>query len=99
MWYSRPPEDRMKITCERCSAQYDLDDRRIPPSGFTMKCPACLHSFVVHPAGAAPPTPTPPPTPPAPKREIALSTFDEDETPLPKSAPGLIQPPAEPQLT
>jgi predicted Zn finger-like uncharacterized protein len=37
----------MKITCESCSAQYDLDDNRIPPSGLTMKCPACLHSFTV----------------------------------------------------
>src|SRR5205823_4454279 len=48
----------MKITCESCSAQYDLDDNRIPPSGLLMKCPACLHSFTVKkgtPAAAAPP--------------------------------------------
>lgn len=92
----------MKITCERCSAQYDLDDKRIPPSGMTMKCPACLHSFVVRRSGATqpaappipvPPIPVPPPAaaPPA-KREIELSSFDEGPTPLPASAPGMMAP-------
>ncbi len=49
----------MKITCESCSAQYDLDDNRIPPSGLTMKCPACLHSFTVRKDAAPPPAPSP----------------------------------------
>lgn len=92
----------MKISCERCSAQYDLDENRIPPSGMTMKCPACLHQFTVRRSGATVPTmpkpPAPPPTPappkPAPKREIELSTFHADEgpTPLPDAAPGMIAP-------
>jgi predicted Zn finger-like uncharacterized protein len=58
----------MKITCESCSAQYDLDDSRIPPSGLTMKCPACLHTFTVRKAAAAAPPPV---------REIALSDLSE----------------------
>ena len=94
----------MKISCERCSAQYDLDENRIPPSGMTMKCPACLHQFTVRRGGSAaptvptmpkPPAPAPPPTPKSPpKREIELSSFHEDEgpTPLPSAAPGLIAP-------
>ena len=91
----------MKISCERCSAQYDLDENRIPPSGMTMKCPACLHQFTVRKSGATlptmpkPPVPAaaPPPKPPA-KREIELSTFHADEgpTPLPDAAPGMIAP-------
>ena len=91
----------MKISCERCSAQYDLDENRIPPSGMMMKCPACLHQFTVRRGGATqpvmpkPPAPpaTPPPKPPA-RREIELSTFHEDEgpTPLPDDAPGMMAP-------
>ena len=92
----------MKISCERCSAQYDLDENRIPPSGMMMKCPACLHQFTVRRAGASstiptmpkpPVAPTPPPPKP-PKREIELSSFHDDEgpTPLPDAAPGMVAP-------
>ena len=98
------PAHIMKISCERCSAQYDLDENRIPPSGMQMKCPACLHTFVVRRSGAqagpppmpAPPVAVAPPATAAPKkREIELSTFGDDEgpTPLPASAPGMIAPP------
>jgi predicted Zn finger-like uncharacterized protein len=92
----------MKISCERCSAQYDLDENRIPPSGMSMKCPACLHQFTVRKSGVAtiptmpkppaPPVAAPPPKPP--KREIELSSFHEDEgpTPLPENVPGMIAP-------
>src|SRR5262249_51517354 len=38
----------MNVACESCGARYDLDEAKIPPSGLTMKCFACLHSFQVH---------------------------------------------------
>src|SRR5947207_4795031 len=87
----------MKISCERCSAQYDLDENRIPPSGMTMKCPACLHQFTVRRGGstsAAPPPPIAAAPPPPKRKEIELSTFGEDEgpTPLPDAAPGMVAP-------
>jgi predicted Zn finger-like uncharacterized protein len=89
----------MKISCERCSAQYDLDENRIPPSGMTMKCPACLHQFTVRRSGATAPAmpkpPVAPSPPPQPKpREIELSSFTDDEgpTPLPDAAPGMVAP-------
>jgi predicted Zn finger-like uncharacterized protein len=63
----------MKISCESCSAQYDLDENRIPPSGMSMKCPACLHTFQVHrPAAARAAAPRP-------------SAPDESDLPAPKS--------------
>src|SRR4051812_14810736 len=74
------PEASMKITCESCSAQYDLDDSRIPSSGLTMKCPACLHSFTVRKGAAAPPPP-----PASLSDGIALSDLSdltEDESDL-----------------
>src|SRR3569832_643626 len=90
----------MKITCERCSAQYDLDENRIPPSGMTMKCHACLHQFTVRRSGSTAPVMPKPPAPPVaapppkPKSlEIELSTFGEDEgPPLPDAAPGMLPP-------
>ena len=42
----------MRISCESCGAQYELDDRRVPPSGMSMKCPACLHTFEVRRSAA-----------------------------------------------
>ena len=74
----------MKVICESCSAQYDLDDSRIPPSGIKMKCPACLHQFTVKKPAAAP-APTPPPA-----LELDLSPMhDDEETPRPVDLPGL----------
>ena len=37
----------MQITCPKCGAQYNVDESRIPPQGVTIKCPRCLHQFVV----------------------------------------------------
>jgi predicted Zn finger-like uncharacterized protein len=77
----------MKIACERCSAQYDLDENRIPPAGMTMKCPACLHTFVVRRDGIA--VPPPPASPPERPREIELSAVDEEPASQAPTAPGL----------
>src|SRR5262245_41002986 len=75
----------MKIKCESCSAEYDLDESRIPPSGVQMKCPACLHQFLVKkPAAAATLQPV--------RKEIALSDVEDERTPLPPDAPGMSVP-------
>lgn len=76
----------MKILCESCSAQYDLDESRIPPSGMMMKCPACLHQFKVTRTAASSPALAKP-------REIDLSPLHEvEQTPLPEDAPGMVAP-------
>ena len=38
----------MKISCPNCSAAYELDDARVPPSGLNIKCPKCKNPFTVH---------------------------------------------------
>ena len=38
----------MKISCPNCSAAYELDDSRVPPSGLNIKCPKCKNPFTVH---------------------------------------------------
>ena len=56
----------MRIVCEKCAAEYNLDDRRIPDGGMELKCPKCLHAFLVTRAGpAAPAAPAAPPGAPA----------------------------------
>jgi len=76
----------MKITCESCGAHYDLDEAKVPAAGLTMKCPACLHQFLVRrPLSGGPP-------PPTLGREIELSSVEDDHTPLPEDAPGLVAP-------
>ena len=52
----------LKVECESCKAPYQIDERRVPPSGLKMRCSKCGHSFLVHnsegPAGPlAPPEP------------------------------------------
>ena len=37
----------MQISCPSCSAQYNVDEARIPPQGVSIKCPRCQHQFVV----------------------------------------------------
>src|SRR5712671_5583648 len=79
-------DGRVKISCPNCSAAYELDDARVPPSGLNIKCPKCKNPFTVHrPKGDAAKPPAkagkagPPGGKPAP----------------PKMAP--IQPPAKPK--
>ncbi|MFN7132621.1 MAG: zinc-ribbon domain-containing protein, partial [Myxococcales bacterium] len=58
----------MRVTCEKCSAPYAVDDRLIPPQGVRAQCPKCRHLQVVRraaePAAAAPALapPAPPPS-------------------------------------
>lgn len=37
----------IKVACESCKASYELDPRRIPPTGMKMRCPRCGTSFSV----------------------------------------------------
>mgnify|MGYP001046782597 FL=1 len=59
----------LKVECESCKAPYQVDERRVPPTGLKMRCPKCGHTFLVTdpskgavPAadGGAAPKPPPP---------------------------------------
>ncbi|MBX7196337.1 MAG: zinc-ribbon domain-containing protein, partial [Sandaracinaceae bacterium] len=97
----------IKVACISCENPYELDERRLPPSGLKMKCPKCGTSFLVYPDGrtaAAPAAPTkplaPPPPPPRvppppPPRAVATALEGlEEDLPAPKQAPGEIDLPA-----
>src|SRR5689334_7287719 len=49
----------LKVECESCKAPYQVDERRVPPTGLKMRCPKCGHTFLVtDPSkGAAAPQP------------------------------------------
>lgn len=86
----------MKITCENCGANYEVEDSKVPASGFTIKCAACLRTFQVgpdRPLGPVlvsdayeidlPAPKDPPADLPAPRVEIDPPARWLDETDLP----------------
>jgi predicted Zn finger-like uncharacterized protein len=93
----------VKVECDGCKAPYQIDEKRIPPTGLKMRCPKCGTNLVVMkpaetvaspeadlPAPAAKPQPRPaPPKPPPPKAAGGAP-------PLPKAAGGPPPIPAKP---
>lgn len=51
-----------RVECTSCKAAYQVDERRVPAKGLTMKCPKCRESFLV----------SPPDKPAEPVEKIAL---------------------------
>lgn len=43
----------MKVHCESCKTPYEVDERRVPPSGLKMRCPKCGTTFSVAAPGSA----------------------------------------------
>ena len=45
----------MKVQCEKCGSEYNIDESRVPPAGLQIKCPKCLATFMVRPRQAEAP--------------------------------------------
>ncbi|HOX44234.1 MAG TPA: tetratricopeptide repeat protein [Myxococcota bacterium] len=45
----------MKVQCEKCASEYNIDEARIPAEGLQIKCPRCMAVFLVT-RGAQPAT-------------------------------------------
>src|SRR5262245_61628738 len=68
----------VKVECDGCKAPYQIDEKRIPPTGLKMRCPKCGTNILVTKPGAAggaeqpdlpavaPPRAGPPGAPPRP---------------------------------
>src|SRR5262249_37418654 len=41
-----------KVECPGCKAPYQVDERRVPPTGLKMRCPKCGSSFKVDSPGS-----------------------------------------------
>lgn len=39
----------MKVSCDICEAQYNIDESKIPVTGLAVKCTKCKHLFIVRP--------------------------------------------------
>jgi predicted Zn finger-like uncharacterized protein len=100
--------DMLKVECEACKAPYQVDERRVPPTGLKMRCPKCGHAFTVtNPDAkpvASPPASkhtimgvsavvSPPAAPPAAPAIGALAVDDDLLAELPAAKPKPAKPP------
>src|SRR3954464_10201234 len=92
----------LKVECESCKAPYQVDERRVPPTGLKMRCPKCGHTFLVtDPSKGAPPPaagadPAAPPKAPPPKKAAMVGLAPKPGGPLPPSTTAKAAPPAAP---
>ncbi len=97
-----------EVQCTGCDNTFQVDERRVPRNGMTMRCPKCQTTFVVRrpegtlaagaqpkgpPAFAVPPPPPPPAQQAVPTDEGAALPFPADLRPGAPGAPGLELPP------
>src|SRR5690349_20372972 len=74
-----------KVECPSCKAPYQVDERRVPPTGLKMRCPKCGTRFQVDPPPADPRG-----TSPNPVIGGALGSGDDpSKPPLPKKKPAM----------
>src|SRR5262249_2983786 len=84
----------LKVECESCKAPYQVDERRVPPTGLKMRCPKCGHTFLVtDPSKGAPPAQGDLPPKPSPKKPTMVGLAPN---PLPKTAGAAPPAPAAP---
>ncbi len=82
----------IKVACISCENPYELDERRLPPSGLKMKCPKCGTAFLVFPDGRTDVAPVaarplvPAVKPPPPPRPRPAADDDAADLPAPASA-------------
>ena len=46
----------MRVQCEKCKAEYNIDEARVPSEGLQIKCPRCMSTFIVSKEGSMPDT-------------------------------------------
>ncbi|MBX2810873.1 MAG: zinc-ribbon domain-containing protein, partial [Myxococcales bacterium] len=85
----------MNITCPSCKARYAVDDARIPPTGATIRCPSCHHTFVAHHSVSGPAPFTPPTAHLADETPLSAYIPPASAVPLPGgTTPSGASPPA-----
>jgi predicted Zn finger-like uncharacterized protein len=90
----------LKVECESCKAPYQVDERRVPPTGLKMRCPKCGHTFLVTDpskgAGAAPAAPgaAPADRPKMKQTMVGVGAFGAGKAPPMPAKPAAPPPPA-----
>lgn len=98
----------LKVECESCKAPYQVDERRVPPTGLKMRCPKCGHTFLVTDpskgagAAAAAPGAAPADRPKMKQTMVGVGAFGAGKAPpmpakpaapAPAPAPAIAMPP------
>ena len=68
----------MNVSCPACKTRYSVDDSRVPPTGVTIRCPKCSHTFVAKRPEAEP----------RPASAVALPGTQAPRAPNPVALPG-----------
>lgn len=76
----------MNVACNKCGAEYRIDETKIPPNGGAIRCTRCGERFQVMPPSASIPLPG----------ATAVATHVAAAIPLPAAAPSSIPLPAAP---
>ena len=92
------PKETIEVRCAKCDTDYTLDQARIKPTGLTVKCTNCGHTFKIFKPGtqpdvAQPPTIEPKPDPVEPGE---IKAIDAAPTEPPTAPPVEIVAPPEP---
>lgn len=94
----------LKVECESCKAPYQVDERRVPPTGLKMRCPKCGHTFLVTDpskgeASAAGPGSGDPARPKMKQTMVGVGAFGKGGMPgKPPVPPPAAAPPAPPPV-
>jgi predicted Zn finger-like uncharacterized protein len=86
----------LRIRCERCATVYELDEKRLPARGASVKCTRCQHVFRAVPPAPAEAAATAAPRPPPSEDRTEAFGFSKGAPPETTASFASSPPPAPP---